>query len=65
MVPDYDVNYVAPYTSVVQLISKLYVDYEYYGIGGCSGTLTQRADTILTAGHCYKVRMLTPTPRWA
>ncbi len=46
----------APYTSVVQLIFKLYLyDDDYYGIGGCSGTVTQRADVILTAGHCLTV----------
>ncbi len=29
---------------------------DYIGVGGCSGTVSQRANTILTAGHCYKVR---------
>ena len=58
--PKASVNGAAPYTSVVQIISKLYVDYEYYGIGGCSGTLTQREDIILTAGHCWQVSKRPP-----
>ena len=54
-VPKASVNGKAPYTSVVQIISKLYVDDYYYGTGGCSGTVSQRADIILTAGHCFEV----------
>ncbi len=59
-VPKASVNGAAPYTSVVQIISKLYVDDYYYGIGGCSGTLSQREDVILTAGHCWQVSMSSP-----
>ena len=46
---------IPPYNSVVQIRFKLYLDYDYYGVGSCSGTISQRADVILTAGHCVKV----------
>ena len=55
-VPKNSVHNVAPYSSTVQLVASLYDQYgDYMGTGGCSGTVTQRADVILTAGHCYKV----------
>ena len=50
-----DVDGVAPYSSTVQLIFYLYEDGDYAGTGACSGTVSQRADVILTAGHCFKV----------
>ena len=55
-VPKSRVNGVAPYSSTVQLISHLYMDDgTHFGYGGCTGTLSQRADVILTAAHCIRV----------
>ena len=66
-VPKSSVDGVAPYSSTVQLIAHLYTDDGMdFGYGGCSGTVSQRADVILTAAHCFRVctpqraRVLTP-----